>query len=126
MTGTSRIAYSCLMAIEENDWKFCKNCRCSQVVTGDGGTLVHLDTGWPECAEDERYRPGAVAEIEVICECGHGEQHHPGEPWDQRTKDGQGKTTWKRHCHGHKGYSTLHGETPCRCKGFTPEKETDR
>ncbi|WKW85528.1 hypothetical protein SEA_REYNAULD_77 [Rhodococcus phage Reynauld] len=53
-----------------------------------------------------------------VCDCGHGRHCHPDEPWDHRTKGGYGKTSWKRYCHGHKGYDPINGETPCRCKGF--------
>ena len=66
----------------------------------------------------------------VFCECGHEESHHKWNPedplhvpWRQRTHGGRGKTTWLRHCRGNKGYDTLMGETPCRCKGFKEKKD---
>ncbi|QQM15162.1 hypothetical protein SEA_BANQUO_75 [Gordonia phage Banquo] len=52
---------------------------------------------------------------QVVCSCGHDGQLH-GEPWDQPTSTG--RSTWRRHCRGHAGYSTATGETPCRCKGL--------
>lgn len=52
------------------------------------------------------------------CECGHDDYLHLDTPNRQRTHGGLGKTTWPRFCRGHKGYDTLRGETPCRCKGF--------
>lgn len=116
--------------ITKDDWKFCKNCG-EQVVTQKRrkaeNRLVHI-TG-PGLRQHSCPNPypwvgdGTVAEIELRCTCGHEEKHHEAEPWPVRTKDGLGKTTWKRYCHGNKGYCTLLGETPCRCKGFTPNDE---
>lgn len=59
-----------------------------------------------------------------MCECGHGFNTHLERPYDQRSKGGQGKTTWKRHCAGIVSYTTKEGEKPCRCKGFHLQKET--
>ncbi|QIG58234.1 hypothetical protein SEA_SKOG_82 [Gordonia phage Skog] len=57
------------------------------------------------------------------CECGHGPEHHEHKPWKSiaRYRNGQyGKGHWYRRCRGHKGYDTMIGETPCRCKGYAP------
>lgn len=57
------------------------------------------------------------------CECGHGPDSHEAAGFRQNSRTG--KSHWKRYCRGHKGYTTLTGEKPCRCRGYVQAVDHD-